>query len=380
MAMTWSLIASNARSRKKCRIARRHRGRAFDGAALPARRRPRRWPSPCGDRATAVMVKSRNVLARRRVPRRRSRRPRDHARQPRRCASESEPAKRSDSLRRSSPMSRKALTPLRGARRDREHGHLVDRGDLVGVNLGRRRASSSCDSQRVERAVLDEAHRGAHALRARPRNRPAPAMRRRSAPRESRQRCTRPARRRRPPGRDLPARTSRGVAGAPARRSPLARHPRSSLDTVTPARAQHVLGRRAGAHVLAHGGRAISAEAGEEDRGLHLRAGDRNAVVDRPQSTRRLYDEGRRQRALPRPRTTAPIRPSGIATRSIGRLESDASPTRRCVPAIVRRPAGHESHGRARVPAVQRRRARAASPSVGSAQVSDTVVVHASSP
>ena len=84
---------------------------------------------------------------------------------------------------------------------------------------------------------------------------------------------------------------------------------------------------------LGHDGVAPSRQRGEEDRGLHLGARHGHGVVDAAQRRRAPYRKGAWQ--CPWPETRAPISASGAATRSIGRCDSDASPTSRASPGIA---------------------------------------------
>ena len=86
--------------------------------------------------------------------------------------------------------------------------------------------------------------------------------------------------------------------------------------------------------------------AGEQDRRLHLRARDRQLVVDRLAAARPSIVSGRCPSVVS---ICAPIRRSGSATRSIGRAESDSSPVSVNVPSWN---ASSPTISRARVPAL----------------------------
>ena len=110
--------------------------------------------------------------------------------------------------------------------------------------------------------------------------------------------------------------------------------PSSSTGDVGPGRGQHLLGVGPGGHRLVHHRLPVGGEPGQQDGRLDLGAGHGRRVLDAPQRPAGDGDRGEAAVAL-LPSTRAPIRVSGSATRSMGRLRSEASPVRVVVPARV---------------------------------------------
>ena len=126
----------------------------------------------------------------------------------------------------------------------------------------------------------------------------------------------------------------------------------SRLATLAAEAAQHALGVIARERRLDHGRAPSRVEPREQHGGLHLRAGDRQRVVDAAAALRR-----RAIRTGGRPSSVsirAPIARSGSATRSIGRCISDSSPISTLSNACAREQSHEEPHGRARIAHVER--------------------------
>ncbi len=110
---------------------------------------------------------------------------------------------------------------------------------------------------------------------------------------------------------------------------------------------EHALAVVAGRQRLDDRGRAVGEQAGEEQAGLDLGAGDRQLVGDAVQGGARTASGGRRSsRAL----RSAPISRSGTAIRSTGRRRIESSPSSVHSPPSC--PASQPGSSRSRVPAL----------------------------
>ena len=186
---------------------------------------------------------------------------------------------------------------------------------------------------------------------ARTRTRGGPARRRRAPPSPGcpARRIRRRRRRPRPTGR--PARRGRRVAGSSAGPTPPV-----PLPTARPSRPHRP--RRASLRCgcasvtrLAYDGRAAGGEAGEQDGRLHLGARHRRGPVDPPEVPASYPQRG--QLPLAAALHLRPHRASGSATRSMGRAESDSSPTSSVSQSEAGDQTGQQAHGRPRVAAVE---------------------------
>ena len=107
----------------------------------------------------------------------------------------------------------------------------------------------------------------------------------------------------------------------------------------------------AGADGFAHRGGAGGLQAGEQDAGLDLGAGNGRGVVDGAGAAPPSMVMGAWPSVSVR---RAPMASSGLRMRSMGRRESEASPIRVKRALLRREQAGDHAHGRAGVAAVER--------------------------
>ncbi len=239
-------------------------------------------------------------------------------------------ASRSLSLTRSSSAPRTSVSPSAHGRGDEEHRKLVDRqrhqrlGHLDAAQRGscaprcrrsaRRRAVARC------RARM-HADVGAH----QPQQLEQPGARRIDADVAQQQAALgRQAAGHQEECRGGEIRRHRDRRAARARWPPSSATVAPSRSTSTPKARQHPLGVIARGRRLGDAGAAAALQARQQQGRFHLRAGDRQGVVDGAQRADR---RGSAPAAGPRAcRCRAPISRSGTATRSIGRRMSEASP------------------------------------------------------
>ena len=116
------------------------------------------------------------------------------------------------------------------------------------------------------------------------------------------------------------------------------------------------------ASLLDHRGRAGRREAGEQHRRLELRRGGRRLVDDRDRVARALRASAAAGRPRRRSSARAPIRSSGSRMRRIGRLRSEASPSK---VAVIGQPGDrpdHQAAAGAGIAEIERRGAARRSP------------------